>query len=140
MNDEWNIITFPLFKLHVNKHKNETELYVSEDITIDQRLELESLFNDRLEFTKALLNDIGIDYHLLAKKERHICIIYTANMRSLNLTKISFNFYGYFSDMINSKKHEWIEKYHGVDYKIKISMNKLNNEKLTLEIDFSKSV
>jgi len=135
-NEGWIILTFPLFKLHVNKVKNESILYMLTDIPIEQKNELNSLFENKLEFIKEFIENLGMNYYSLAIKDTQTCFIATGVIRPFVYTKVIFRFFGYLSDSMVESEYSWVESYQDIDYSIKLSTDNLDKEKMVLQIDY----
>lgn len=133
----WSILSFPNFKLHANRQKNTDELYISNELTTKRKKELDQLFSKKLEFMKPLLNDLGINYYLLANNDRQTGLMIQANLRPLKHKKIIFPFYGNFSSPTDEVHAEWTEKYQDTDFKLKLLTDKLNPGKMLLEIHYT---
>src|SRR6187402_1966987 len=87
----WRVLTFSTFKVHVNKDKNEKEFYTS-NISVDDKIELNTLFESKFKFITPLLLDIGIDFHVLSEKKIEKCFITKAEIRPFEYTILTFKF------------------------------------------------
>lgn len=135
----WSILSSPNFKLHVNRQKNTDVLYVSNELTTNRKKVLDQLFFEKLEFVKPLLNDLGINYYLLGNNDRQTGLMIQADLRPLKHKKIIFPFYGNFASPTDEERAEWTEKHIETDFKLKFLTDKLNHEKMLLEINYTET-
>ncbi len=137
----WITITFPLFKLHVNKAKNESLLYfIDDEIDENSKNELNFLFEGRLFFIKDLIEKLGINYFSLARKDRKTCFFLTAKMRPFIHTTMAFRFFGDISEPNFESEFSWVESFQDLDFTIKLSKDPLDIEKMMLQIGFKEQI
>lgn len=137
----WIILTFPSFKLHVNKSKNESILYsIDDEMDEVHKKELNILFEGRLFFIKDLIEKLGIDYFSLARKDRKTCFYLTAELKPFIHTTIAFRFFGSIADSDFESEVFWIESYQDIDYSIKLSKDQLDIGKMILQIGFKELI
>lgn len=131
----WRVLTFPTFKVHVNKDKNEKEFYTS-NISVDDKIELNTLFESKFKFITPLLLDIGIDFHVLLEKKIEKCFITKAEIRPFEYTILTFKFWGKLSSQLNI---ELSETFNNIEYKVSFDKVKSDNENLFLRIEIKEN-
>ncbi len=137
----WIILTFPSFKLHVNKTKNESILYsIDDEIDKVRKKELNILFEGRLFFIKDLIEKLGINYFSLARKDRKTSFIFRSEIKPFIYTAIAFRFFGYISEPNFESEFSWVESFEDLDFTIKLSKDKLDVEKMILQIGFKELI
>lgn len=131
----WRVLTFSTFKVHVNKDENEKEFYTS-NISVDDKIELNTLFESKFKFITPLLLDIGIDFHVLSEKKIEKCFITKAEIRPFEYTILTFKFWGMLSSQQNI---ELSETFNNIEYTVSFDKVKSDNEKLFLRIEIKEN-